>query len=325
MSDREAPLWLPPRRAKSLDVLGIGENSIDRVCVVRALPALGAKVSLLGYSEGPGGQVATAMVGCARLGLTAAYAGAVGDDAAADQVLAPLLEAGVDITQVRRVAGAPTRLGVILVEQGSGERTVLEFRDSKLATASANLSRAQIERARVLELDMSDPDASRWAARVARGADTAVVLDVDRSSEALRALLPDVDFPIVSEGFAETTRKGETPLGALRELSAHGARLAVVTLGARGAVGRVGETVIESPAFSVRAVDTTGAGDAFRAGFIWGLLRGLGPVAVLRAANGAAGLNCGALGAQGGLPTVQALQTICLQPAGETRPAERSG
>jgi sugar/nucleoside kinase (ribokinase family) len=83
------------------DVVGLGENSLDRLCVVDALPRSGEKCPVHDYAERPGGQVATTVLGCARLGLRCAYAGAVGDDPAGERVLAPLRKAQIDLSLVR--------------------------------------------------------------------------------------------------------------------------------------------------------------------------------------------------------------------------------
>jgi sugar/nucleoside kinase (ribokinase family) len=304
-------------RAAELDVVGIGQSSLDRVCLLEAPPPLGGKASLLGSHELPGGQIATAMLACARLGLRAAYVGTVGDDAAAEAVLAPLARAGVDLRGVQRVAGAPTRSATVLVDARSGERTILGYRDPRLALSPEDLEPGLIEGAACLHLDAVDPEASGFAADVAHRAGVPVVLDADSSGPGLEKLLAKIDFPIVSRGLAEAMGGQGGLRGALSELCALGARVAVVTLGEYGALARHGERVIESPAFRVDARDTTGAGDVFHAAFVWGLLEGLGCEAILRAANAAAAMSCRSLGAQGGLPTRAELEAFLR----EQRPA----
>jgi sugar/nucleoside kinase (ribokinase family) len=315
----------PPARARArrggFDVIGIGQNSLDRVCVFDGALPLGGKVALRSSRDLPGGQIATAMLSCARLGMHAAYVGTLGDDAVADVVLAPLARAGVDLGGVKRVASAPTRSATILVDARSGERTVLGYRDARLALTPADLDAAPIGRAGCLHVDAVDPEASGFAAEVARRAGVPVVLDADAASSGLEKLLARVDFPIVSRVLADAMGG---PRAALGELCALGARLAVVTLGEHGALARQGERWIESPAFRVDVRDTTGAGDVFHAAFVWGLLEGLAAEAILRAANAAAAMNCRALGAQGGLPTRAELEAFLreqkpgpwLEPAG---------
>jgi sugar/nucleoside kinase (ribokinase family) len=207
---------------------------------------------------------------------------------------------------VRRVAGAPTRLAVILVDRASGERTVLGHRDPRLRLAAADAPRARIAEARCLLLDGEDPELAEAAARAARAAGVPSVLDADAASPELAALLGVVDFPVVSRSFAEGFGEGCLRRGLAR-LVELGARMAVATLGEHGCLARIGEREIASPAFGVAPCDTTGAGDVFHAAFAWGLLEGLGPEDLLRAANAAAALACLAPGAQGGLPTRQEL------------------
>jgi sugar/nucleoside kinase (ribokinase family) len=303
-------LWTERVADPELDLLGIGQCSIDQVCTVEGLPRFTGKEAMLAYDVLPGGQIATALLAGARLGLRGAFVGSVGTDAAGAVVLAPLEAAGVDVSGVRRVAGAATRLAVILVDQASGERTVLWYRDPRLRLRSEDVPPARIARARCLLLDGDDPEVSAHAARIARAAGVPVVLDVDRAAPGVDALLAAADFPIVSRHFAESFSPDGTLRGGLARMLGLGARLAVATLGDGGCLARCGEREIASPAFPVTPRDTTGAGDVFHAAFVWGLLEGLGVEPLLRAANAAAALSSRALGAQGGLPTRNELEAF---------------
>lgn len=290
-------------RAEPLDLVGVGQCSIDHVCSVDGLPPLGGKDAMLAYELLPGGQVATAVLAAVRLGLRAAYVGTVGSDPQADLALAPLATAGVDLSGVRRVRGASTRLAVILVDRASGERTVLGFRDPRLRLEPGEVPSERIARARCLLVDAEDPAASLRAARAARAAGVPVVADLDAVSEASLALVPQVDFPLVSRAFAEQLGMDGRVRSGLRRLREAGARMAVATLGDRGCLAFAEGGEIASPGFAIEPRDTTGAGDVFHAGFAAGLLDGLAGAALLRFANGAAALSCRGLGAQGGLPT----------------------
>jgi sugar/nucleoside kinase (ribokinase family) len=240
----------------------------------------------------------------------------VGEDEAAAHVLGPLQRAGIDLAGVRRIHGARTRTATILVRRGDGERTVLAHRDSRLRLAPTHLEAREIERARLLHLDASDPDAAVWAARTARRAGIPVVLDADRVWPHAERLLEVTDFPVVSRGFAEEWGGTGDPADGLIELTGLGARLAVATCGPDGAIARGGDETLTSPAFEIEAADTTGAGDAFHAGFIWALLQGFDAVRVLRVANAVAGLSCTALGAQEGLPRREELEAFLARHGG---------
>jgi len=297
-----APLWRERGGRRAFDVFGVGQNALDRVCEVDGLLQLGEKREMPGCRDLPGGQVATAVLACARLGLRCAYAGKLGDDAAAALALAALREAGVDLSGVQTVEGASTQTAVILVDGPSGERTLLWHRSAALRIAPGDLDRARVESARALLLDAGDPEAAAWAAGIARNAGIPVILDADHYRPELAPLLSRVDFPLVSQGFADSFSGSGSIRETLRMLSGCGARLAAVTLGGRGTIAASGEDVIEVPAFAVDARDTIGAGDVFHGAFAWGLLEGWGAARVLRAANAAAAMNCRFPGAQGGVP-----------------------
>jgi len=298
-----APLWRERAGAFELDLIGMGQCSVDHVCTVEGLPRLGGKQGMLAYEVLPGGQVATALLAGARLGLRGAFVGSAGSDAGAAIALAPLEAAGIDLAGVRRVAGAATRLAVILVDRASGERTVLGYRDPRLRLLASDLPESRLSRARCLLADGEDPEAAADAARAARASGVPVVLDVDAGGAELEPLLAAADFPVVSRSFAEAFGGDGRVRSGLARLIGLGARMAVATLGEHGCLARLGEREIASPAFVVTPRDTTGAGDVFHAAFAWGLLEGLAPEPLLRAANAAAAISCRALGAQGGLPT----------------------
>lgn len=298
-------------------MVGVGQVCIDLVARVPRLPAAGGKARAHEISRRPGGQVATALLACARLGLRCAFVGAVGEDAAAEESLAPLVAAGVDVSGVRHVPGARTQEALIWVEDESGERTIVWDRDPALTRTPQDLPRATLASGRALLVDPGHGEACVAAARWAREQGVPVVLDADQAEPGIEALLAAADFPIVSQAFAETFYGTHSVNEALERLAALGARMPVVTLGERGCLARRGDRLLESPGFPVAARDTTGAGDAFHAAFVWGLLEGLDAERVLRAANAAAALNCRALGAQGGLPdrtTLEAFLETSLRP-----------
>jgi sulfofructose kinase len=275
--------------------------------VLERLPGSGEKVEARDARVLPGGQIATATLACARLGLRTAYVGALGE-ADATIVLAPLMQAGTDVSGVKRVPGVATRSAVVLVEEKSGERTIVAHRPQDLRLGPSDLDRKVITSSRALLIDCEDPEAARWAAAVARGAGVPVVLDADRATSEVLEVIRHTDFPIVSRTFSEQFSSDTSSLETLRELAAGGATMAVVTRGGQGAVALHAGRLIERPATPVEVRDTTGAGDVFRGAFTWAILRGLRADAVLHAAGVAAALSCRGQGAQGALPNRDALE-----------------
>ena len=312
-SRREQSLWKGSRRGR-WDVVGLGEISLDTVGVFSGPARIPGKRELASLDRQPGGTIATAVLGCQRLGLASALLGAVGGDAEADEALRPLVDAGVDLSGVTAVKSAPTRTAFITVEPDSGERMVHARRSSALDQDPGALDPATIRQTRALLVDASDPEAAAWAADLARAEQIPVVLDADAPWANCERLLFTADFPIVSEGLA--CHLGGTPdmLDGLGRLVHEGATLAVATRGEEGCVAVSAADTLTMPAYPCRAVDTTGAGDAFRSGFLWGVLEGRGARGVLQAANAAGALNCRELGAQGALPTRPELEALLAKP-----------
>lgn len=301
---------LPPARPGSPDVVAFGENSLDFVGVLDdALTAFAPKRALEAFLVLPGGQMATAAAGCAALGCRTRYVGAFGDDDWGRAVRASLMAGGVDVIAIEKPHVA-SRTAIILVDRASGERAVYERRDPRLVLTDGELPLDRLVEGRVLMLDATDLDASIRAAKAARTAGVRTVVDVDHVARNIDALLTHIDIVIVPESFAQahvSETSLEAALGAL-DLRFPG-KIIVATRGARGAEARVAGRRVSvagqsSPGSPV--VDTTGAGDAFRAGFVAKWLKDGADARideVLAYANAAAYLNCRARGAQAGLPT----------------------
>ncbi|MEE2663687.1 MAG: PfkB family carbohydrate kinase [Myxococcota bacterium] len=300
---------IPAAGKRALDLVGLGETSLDQTIELERMPLAGHKQRARGERTSPGGQIATAVLACSRLGLRCAFVGAVGDDSAADAALAPLRSAGVDLSALQRVAGGRTRQALVLVEGRGGERSVIGKRDDSVSIDAGALDSGLFERTRAVLLDDTDPEASLWAARAARESGAVVFLDADGPVSELEKLLPWVDFPVVSQLLAEEIGRGTSVLAGLEALCAAGARIAVATLGEYGAMALagVGGRALCASAFEIEARDTNGAGDAFHAAWIAAALAAEDLEQALRMANAAAALNCVVQGAQGGLAGPEAL------------------
>ena len=293
-------------QAKQFDAVGFGLNAVDHLIVVPTYPAFDTKVRLCEHTQAAGGQTASAMVALSRLGMRTAYAGRFGSDTEGKFGLAELVAEGVNTRLAEVIEGARNQIAFIIIDERNGERTVIWDRDERLAYQPAEAPVEIAGRGRVLHLDAHDPPACAALAHEARRKGAIVSLDVDNIYEGLPQLLPLIDVLISSKEFPHRLTGIIDERASLIEIKArYGCAIVGMTLGERGSLVYQEGTFLESPAFAVPGGcrDTTGAGDAFHAGFIYGLLRGEEIESSLRLANATASLKCRALGARTSLPT----------------------
>ena len=292
-----------------LDVVGVGLNATDTLIPVAHYPARGSKIEFRSAKVLPGGQVATAMIACQLWGLRARYIGKVGDDIAAELHRSEFSRLGVE-AHLFTAPGCHSQQAFILVDDG-GERTVLWKRDDRLTLRSEELQQDWIVNSRALHVDGHDTAAAATAAGWARAAGVPVIADLDELYPGVENLLSSVDYLITSRDIpGRLTQEADLrkSLPALKKR--FGSRLAAATLGEEGVLAWDGTSFHYAPAFRVETVDTTGAGDIFHAGFIYGLLQGWPTQRQLDFACAAAALNCTAIGARGGIQSVEAIEHL---------------
>jgi len=188
---------------------------------------------------------------------------------------------------------------------------VLMYRPASLVLRPEELRPDLVTAGRILHLDGYDLDAAVAAAGWARAAGIPVVVDVDTRSGAVEKLLAITDAVIVSQEFAVLSTGAADPALAIERLAAEtGAPVVAITLGAEGVIARTPAETLRVPAYPVRCVDSTGAGDVFHAGFIFGLLQAWSLERTLRFANAAAALSCTREGAIGGIPGLQEIEQL---------------
>jgi sugar/nucleoside kinase (ribokinase family) len=284
------------------DVVGVGLNATDTLLVVPHFPAYAGKVPFDEEIVSPGGQVASAMVACARLGLRTKYIGTVGDDERGRIQMESLLASGVNTDHVQRRAGCPNQSGYIVIDASTGERTVLWRRPECLRIRPEEIAPEQIAGARMLLIDGHDTPAVAHAAAIARRAGIPVTVDVDTIYHGFDRVLPNVDYLIASSEFPGQWTSERDPFRALEKIqNEYGMRVAGMTLGSHGALVRAEGRFVYSPAFVVNCLDTTGAGDVFHGAFCYAVLEGMAMREALDFSNAMAALNCMALGARGGI------------------------
>jgi sugar/nucleoside kinase (ribokinase family) len=308
------PLTLPAD--KPFDAVGFGLNAVDHLIVVPEYPAFDTKMRLLDHKQSAGGQTATAMVALRRLGLKTAYAGRFGSDPEGLFGLQTLKDDDVNVDFAEVIEGAANQIAFITVDVRSGERTIVWDRDDRLAYKREEAPADFGALGKILHLDAHDPPACVRVAQAARQTGTIVSADIDNVYEGLPELLPLIDILIGSKEFPRRVTGIADERAALLELKArYGCAVVGMTMGVAGAMVYCNDTFIESPALEAPGGcrDTTGAGDAFHGGFLYGLLTGADIETSLKLGNAVAAMKCSALGARTALPTKSALDQFLIR------------
>ena len=293
---------------KPFDVVGMGLNSVDFLCVVPEFPTLNSKMRILQFSKQGGGQVATAMVALSRWGVKTKYVGKFGGDELGQFSSNSLQQEGVEVSSGTSEPNTPNQFGMIIVDGLSGERTILWDRDARLMYREGELRKKDVCSGKLLHLDGHDIKAAIQCARWAKEEKIPTVIDLDKVESLTSELIKEIDFVVTSGRFPALFTGISDRKKALTELQKHIPGFLCATLGHDGAVALVEGEFVYVKGFEVKAVDTTGAGDVFHAGFIYGLLQNWELLDILRFANAVAALKCRDLGGRRGIPSLEEVQ-----------------
>ncbi len=292
-----------------VDVVGVGLNATDTLIPVEHYPERGSKVEIREARVLPGGQTASAMVACQHWGLRTRYVGKIGDDAAGALHRAEFERAGVE-AHLSVAEGCGSQQSFILVDQ-LGERTVLWKKDERLKLGPEELEREWVVNARAMLVDGHDTLAATTAAGWARTVGIPVIADLDELYPGVEALLRNIDYVITSRDVPGRLTGEKDLRKALPEVRERfGCRLTAATLSEEGVLAWDGEKFHYARAYQIEPLDTTGAGDIFHAGFIYGLLRCWPVQKQLEFACAAAALNCKGVGARGRIEAVESIERL---------------
>ncbi len=279
----------------------------DLLFEVARYPASGSKIDSDGMTVQGGGPVPNVLVGLRRMGYSGALITAVADDLTGRQGIREMESEGVDMRHVVCKRGtSDTAVG--LIERGSGERTMVLNRNIHVTTRDVVTARLPIPR--VVHLDGRDMEACMKLARWARKVGATICFDVGSMRNDVSAIIPLVDHLVVAGAFALPFTGQSTIRKAVETLGRESKGVVVVTDGIKGSVGYEKGRIIRQRAFKVKVADTTGAGDAFHAGYFHGLLQGAGLAERMRLGAAVAALKCIKMGARTGLPNCAQLQTF---------------
>jgi len=288
-----------------VEIIGIGALNIDKLYLVERIGAAGEEIGIDSASEQPGGSAANTIAALARLGIKTGFIGRIGDDADGAYLRSEMAKEGVD-TRGIAVARGRTGSAIVLVDPG-GERSMYVHPgvNDALSLTPENLSHVKSAKylhlssfvgETIIDVQKEILDRSKAEISFAPG-----MLYARRGLDALKGIISNARVVFLNRDEIEMLTGSGYRKGA-GELNEVGAEIVAVTLGGDGCYIRTPDAEVSIPGFSVRAVDTTGAGDAFCAGFLYGLLMEE-PLGVCgRLGNGVAMKCIGAVGAREGLP-----------------------
>lgn len=289
-----------------MDVLCLGHASYDLVFSVPHHPGEDEKCVATDFVGCGGGPAANAAVTVARLGRRGAFAGYLGRDLYGQAHWQELQDDGVATDWIVR-GDSPTPLSTVLVKP-DGRRALVNYRGDTRPLPPAALDLSQTVPACVL-YDGHEPELSmHWHPRFRRQG-IATVLDAGSLHRGTEALMFEVDYLLASRKFAAQWLGRDDPEAALSALAQQSPAV-VITLGEEGLIWQWGGRRGRLPAFPVRAVDTTGAGDTFHGAFCVAVVEGRDWEAALRFASAAAALCCTRMGARPGIPHRRAVEAL---------------
>lgn len=287
------------------EIIGVGLAVLDHLMVVPQFPSHEGVIASTQYEVHGGGMVSTALVAASRLGATTEFWGRAGDDDDGEAIIRELKDYGVGTSQVQVIPNGKTGVCFVLVKAGTGERAIVVNRQRNLHVDLKSLSLERIKKAKVLLVDASWADAAHQAAYFAKSHGIPVVCDVHDPTQPSLDLLAVSDYAIVPRHLAEVLASKGDYSEALHELKSRGTKVPIVTLGSEGCAYLYKGKVYKHPAFEVKVLDTTGAGDCFHGAFCFSLAKNLSVPESITFATAVAGLSCTKLGGRAGIPTYE--------------------
>lgn len=293
-----------------MDAIGFGALNVDKIYLVNKIPKAEEEAFVKDVKVFAGGSASNTIVGLSRLGLKTGYIGKVGNDADGDFLLKDLEREGVDTYQVIRAEGRSGN-ALIFVDE-FGNRAILVDPGVNDTIRFEEIDLDYVSKFRLLHLTSFicklGEDSFRSQKKLAKTFDGIISFDpgaayAERGLNDLKDIIKETTIFMPNSIEMEIITGLNYKDGA-REILNMGVEVVVVKLGERGCYITDGKIELEIPALSVKAVDTTGAGDAFNAGFLCGYLKGMDLEECGKFGNYIASLCIQKVGAREGLPKI---------------------
>lgn len=283
------------------DFVGLGFCSNDYLSLLPEIP-IDNKVQMLEHLVQGGGPAATAAVAATRLGVSAAFIGTVGDDEPGKWILRDFAAEKVSTRGLVVRHGATSPIAYCWIDAPTGQRSVAWTRGTLPELKAEEVDMEMVRHAKLLHIDGHNPAGALAACREAKKHDVIVNLDAGTLRDGVPELLPYVDILIASEKFARQYSGLDDLEAALCKLGTVGAKVTGVTMGEKGSMVLDGGNILFCPAFKIKPVDTTGAGDVYHAAFGVRYLETHDLMECMRFASAVSALKCLKLGGRAGIP-----------------------
>ena len=286
---------------KKADFVGLGFCSNDYLAVLQEIP-IDNKLQMLEHQVQGGGPAATASVAAARLGMSAAFIGIVGDDDPGKRILRDFESEHVATDGMMIREGAESAIAYCWIEQPTGKRSVAWTRGTLKELQAEEVDPEYVRNAKILHIDGHNPKGALAAVKEAKKHNVIVSMDAGTLRDGVAELLPYVTILIASELFARQYSGEEELEKALLKLGEIGAPVTGLTMGEHGSLMLDNGKILHCPAFSVKPVDTNGAGDVFHAAFAVRYLETQNLMECARFASAVSAIKCLKLGGRAGIP-----------------------
>lgn len=288
------------------DVVGVGHSCVDRLCMVEDYPREDESTHITSISVQGGGAVATAMVAVARLGKRSAFIGNIGPDMISTEAKRLFESDGVDTSNMVEREDCWGLESFVMVNPENGSRTKFPQRDKNPPIEWNDSLKEVIRSAKFLHLDGTNYQNAISAAKIAKELGVTISLDgcsMQKDNSLNRDLASLADILIMNKKYPLRVSGKDTYEEALLEMSTWGPKTVMCTLGDKGVLAVIDGKVKSFPAYSVKALDTTGCGDVFHGSYLVALLDGLDTEDAIRFASAVSAIKAQRVGGRAGIPT----------------------
>jgi ribokinase len=282
-------------------VTGIGQCSWDYLAVVDSFPQVNTKKEVHQWDEQGGGPVATALVTLSRLGIKCRFHGVTGDDHEGKEIRQSLIDENINTTGILIRASASSQIAFIVIEKNTGKRTIFWKRPAGAELKIKELGSNFLKNSRFLLIDGLMKDISLYAAKKAQSLKIPVMLDAGKMRGGMLEIAKNCDYVVASEEFGKALGWKNNPKAFLKKIKHLKFKIFTATLGEKGSYTFFQDKYFYTPAFKVKAVDTTGAGDVFHGGYVFGILKGWEIEYTVRFASAIAAMKCRKIGGRAGI------------------------